>query len=300
MACAIVAFVLSMLCLFAGHKAGFMEDYHILALNTSTLGHNLLSTSSNSQAGPIGSFFHNITNTIENELDGVLNDVADDLSKVLGISQWYSLHILDQCEGSYSPNATAKGAKYNVTKCTKDTAMYHFNIEKTINEELENSTLHLNLSDLGWPDSIQDKINEATAALDATFVLYTIGIVAAGLLIITSLVSFFLDGSRLVSIGNWGLAMISFLTLLLASIIVVVFQDEAAKAINKNANDIGVYAYKGKKYLIITWVSVAVMFLATVAWTVEFCVGRRNAKREYTEKRVRSPRRSRWYRKSYI
>jgi hypothetical protein len=30
MACAIVAFVLSMLCLFAGHKPGFMEEYHII------------------------------------------------------------------------------------------------------------------------------------------------------------------------------------------------------------------------------------------------------------------------------
>jgi len=32
MACAIVGFVLSMLCLFAGHKAGFMEDYAIMTV----------------------------------------------------------------------------------------------------------------------------------------------------------------------------------------------------------------------------------------------------------------------------
>jgi len=32
MACAIVGFVLSMLCLFAGHKPGFMEDYHIITV----------------------------------------------------------------------------------------------------------------------------------------------------------------------------------------------------------------------------------------------------------------------------
>lgn len=33
MACAIVAFVLGMLCLFAGHKPGFMEDYHIITVS---------------------------------------------------------------------------------------------------------------------------------------------------------------------------------------------------------------------------------------------------------------------------
>jgi general stress protein CsbA len=32
LACAIVAFVLSMLCLFAGHKPGFMEEYHIVTV----------------------------------------------------------------------------------------------------------------------------------------------------------------------------------------------------------------------------------------------------------------------------
>lgn len=31
-ALAIVAFVLSMLCLFAGNKPGFMEDYHIVTV----------------------------------------------------------------------------------------------------------------------------------------------------------------------------------------------------------------------------------------------------------------------------
>jgi hypothetical protein len=37
MACAIVAFVLSMLCIFAGHKKGFMEDYSILTVCASPL-----------------------------------------------------------------------------------------------------------------------------------------------------------------------------------------------------------------------------------------------------------------------
>ena len=61
-------------------------------------------------------------------------------------------------------------------------------------------------------------------------------------------------------------------------------QDKATHELNKYGNEIGLFAYKGKKYLIITWVSVAVMFLATCAWVVEFCIGRKNKRREYTEK----------------
>lgn len=152
MACAIVAFVLSMLCLFAGHKPGFMEEYHIitvcfysslleavtniyLQLNTSTLGHNLIPTATTSSgstptATSIGSFFsdlaHNVTSTIEGDLDGIIGDVADKLAKELGIKQWYSLHLMDMCEGSYAPNATSKGAKLNVSSCSNQTAMCKF------------------------------------------------------------------------------------------------------------------------------------------------------------------------------
>jgi len=296
LACAIVGFVLSMLCLFAGHKPGFMEDYHIVTLNTSTLGHNLIPTATTSTSPTptttsIGSFFssiaHNISSTIEGDLNGVIGDVADKLAKELGIKQWYSLHLMDLCEGTYAPNATEKGASLNVSTCSNQTAMYHFNISKQLNQELELGPLHINLSTIQWPSDIQDGLNTLNTALDATFVLYAIGIAAAGCAILASLVAFFLHGSRLISFGNWGLASISFIALLIASIIITVVQIKAANLINKHGNEIGVYAYKGQKYLILTWVAMAVMFLASMAWVVEFCVGRRNKGREYTEKSSR-------------
>jgi hypothetical protein len=163
----------------------------------------------------------------------------------------------------------------------------HFDISKQLNKELEIGPLHLNLSDIDWPSDIQDGLNDLNTAIDATFVLYAIGIAAAGCAILASLVAFFLHGSRLISFGNWGLASISFLALLIASIIITVIQSKATKLINKYGNDIGVYAYKGEKYLVLTWVAVAVMFLAMLAWVAEFCVGKRNKGREYTEKSSR-------------
>ncbi|TVY16956.1 hypothetical protein LARI1_G006753 [Lachnellula arida] len=317
MACAIVGFVLSMLCLFAGHKPGFMEEYHIITLNTSTLGHNLIdkaaTTTTSSTATPtatsIGSLLsgikHNITDTIEGDLNGILNDVADKLSQKLGIKQWYSLHLMDSCEGTYAPNATEKGADLNITTCSNETAMcklfnlpkssllltcaqlVHFNIEKHLNQQLEAGGLHINLTDLDFPDDIQKGLNDLTTALNATFVLYCIGIAAAGLAILTALVAFFLSGSRLISFGNLGLTSLSFAALLIASIIVTVVMKKASHLINKYGNAIGLYAYKGGKYLTITWVAVAVMAAASLCWVVEFCVGRRNKGREFSEKSTR-------------
>jgi hypothetical protein len=232
----------------------------------------LIPTSTTSGSSPtstssgIGSFFsnlaHNVTDEIEGELDDIIGDVADKLAKELGIKQWYSLHLMDFCEGTYAPNATEKGADLNVTECSNQTAMYHFDLSKVLGEQLEVGPLHLNLSDIDWPADIQKGLNALNVATDAMFV----------------------HGSRLISFGNWGLASISFLAFLIASVIITIIQKKATHIINKYGNEIGVYAYKGVKYLTITWVAVAVMFLASAAWVVEFCIGRRNKGREYTEK----------------
>jgi hypothetical protein len=160
----------------------------------------------------------------------------------------------------------------------------HFDITDEISKELQIGKYNISLEDIGWPDAIQDGLNALNIATNATFVLYAIGIAAAGCAILAALLAFFLHGSRLISFGNWGLTSLSFLAFLVASIIVTIVQKKATHVLNKYGNDIGLYAYKGVKFLTLTWVAVAVMFLASAAWVVEFCIGRKNKKREYTEK----------------
>jgi len=296
-ACAIAAFVLSLLCLLAGSKPGQMEDYAIVTLNTSTLGHNLISevvsgtgTSSApaASATSVGSYItgliHNATDSIISELDDIENDIADKLAQTIGIEQWYSLHLMDMCEGSYSPNATHKGAHKNISSCTNKTTMYHFDPMTAISEQLSVGKLHLNLSDINWPDELTDGIKALNALTSATFVLYCIGIAAAGLAILTGLVAFFLHGSRLVSLGNGALTILSFLALGIASAIITVIMVKIVNLVTKYGDDIGLFAYKGGKYLALTWSATALMLLATIAWTAECVVGRRNKNREWAEK----------------
>lgn len=42
----------------------------------------------------------------------------NNLSSFLGISDWYSLHLMAGCEGSYSPSALAPDAQLEVTSCS--------------------------------------------------------------------------------------------------------------------------------------------------------------------------------------
>jgi hypothetical protein len=96
-------------------------------LNMSTLGHNLLPTptttkgptqTSSGLGGLFSSVLKNITDTIDGGLNSIGNDIADKLAHELGIQQWYSLHLMDACEGNFAPNASTVGAWFNVTNCT--------------------------------------------------------------------------------------------------------------------------------------------------------------------------------------
>ncbi|OBT45596.1 hypothetical protein VE00_03562 [Pseudogymnoascus sp. WSF 3629] len=289
--CALAAFVLSMLCLFAGSKPGFMQDFEIITLNTSSLGHNTSSTTSSSSSSPtsIGSWLNNVAGDpkgdIMNEFNEIRGDVADKLAEKLGIHQWYNLHMTDMCMGTYTPKATDENAKMNVSSCTPMKAMYHFDPTSQIQKELDSGPLagKINLADLGYSDDIKNGIKAFNIAMTAMFILYCIGAAAAGLCIILALLSFFSTG-RLTSCLNFLLAIVAFLALAISSAIVTAIIVKATQVVNQYGNDVGLYAYKGRKFLAMTWAATAAMLLATVAWVVIFCMGRKDSRRSAVEK----------------
>jgi len=52
------------------------------------------------------------------EVDGIVADVADKLTAELGIKPWYSMHLMNMCEGTYTTSAAM-----NVSSCTYPRAM---------------------------------------------------------------------------------------------------------------------------------------------------------------------------------
>jgi len=339
LACAIPAFVLSMLCLFAGSKKGYMEDYHIIMLNTSSLGHLLVNntrssstsssslsatataTSSSSSSGGIfgghhtststassatststGGFlddigndidgiggdisgvFDNLTSSLQNELIAIEDDLADDLAQALGIDQWYSMHLMDMCYGYYKPNATAAGASLNISNCTAPVAMYHFDPAETINTQLLTGPFSINISDIGWNSTMEDGVTAINTLVNATFVLYTLGIAFSGLSIITTAITFFLAYSHRVTVSNWTISFLAASALTIASALVTVVTGKVADAFNQYGDEIGVYAYKGTKFLGLTWAASALMIVATTSWFADCYRATRDRKRAVREK----------------
>lgn len=124
--------ILSALALFAGHKEGFMEDYAIARLNVSRIGYDILGGGDSNEANTEdnnndddGSFWDDIKDTwddaketVVDEINNLVGDYAGDLAETIGISEWYSLHVMDACEGNYKPNSTADDVSLNITDCT--------------------------------------------------------------------------------------------------------------------------------------------------------------------------------------
>lgn len=47
-----------------------------------------------------------------------LNQLTGSIVHGLGVPDWYSLHIMDACQGQFEPNPTAPNAGLNTTNCT--------------------------------------------------------------------------------------------------------------------------------------------------------------------------------------
>jgi hypothetical protein len=128
--------VLTLLALLAGKEPGFMEDYHVVFFNTSRLGQNLIPTQTSRDngasptscgglGGTLGKLCASATAAVETavshgatDLTSIGNNISDKLAAKLGIEQWYSLHIMNVCEGSFTnPNTTRAG--YRATHCTE-------------------------------------------------------------------------------------------------------------------------------------------------------------------------------------
>ncbi|KAL8941703.1 MAG: hypothetical protein Q9216_002076 [Gyalolechia sp. 2 TL-2023] len=263
--CTLVAFILSLLCIFAGTKTGYIEQADILTLNTSMLGRLTLDTSKSSDS---------LLNSIENSIKGEVNDLIADVARALNIHDFYSAHLLNYCEGFYTPgpiaNATVDPEK-NVTRCSNQSAMFHFDPTSVIQKELKPG---INLTDLQWPSAIQDAVHAVKIASRAMFALYCIGAAATGLALLGAFLGVF-SGGRIAALANNGLSLLAMMALGIASAIVSAIMSKVVSEVNEHGTDVGVTASKGKTFLGMTWAATGLMSVAAIAWTYEFVAFRR-------------------------
>lgn len=273
--CSAAALVLSFLLLFAGNTRSFLQNTDVLTLNTSRLGYT--------NSGSVD----NLITSAEGSLSGLINSVTSSIASELNISDFYSVHIMNYCEGSYEPNGTAAALGEHVTKdttyCSPTKALFHFNVTEVVNQALPSP---LSVSDINWPQAINDAQNAIRAASIAASILYILAVVFTGLAFIGAIFGFFTSG-RLSACCNVLIDFLAFLCIGGASGVTTAIIVKAVNALNQYENDLGVSATRGNRFLAMTWAATGVMLIALVVSFVQLCVGRRDGRGRYiNEKRT--------------
>lgn len=268
LAFAVGAFILSMLCLFAGSNTTFLQNADIMTLNISQIGQIEVF---NTTAEADDNFLDDLINDVQETANDLVGEAADFVTDRLNISDFYAVHVMNYCEGMYEDNGTDPNASKNTTRCSRRNAMFHFDPTKIVEENLPGD---ITLEDIRWPDEIKQATDAIRAASIAMFVFWVVGIAFAGLAAIGALVAIFTSG-RLSACGVFALSIISFLCLGIAAAIATAIMVKATRAINKYGNDIGIEATMGNRFLGMSWAATALMLLAAIVATVQVFAGRK-------------------------
>ncbi|KAF2144795.1 uncharacterized protein K452DRAFT_266904 [Aplosporella prunicola CBS 121167] len=253
--CTIAATILSFLCLFAGWKPDFLEDASIMTLDISKLLRS-----------------ENGTNTIVSYKN--TDASSGSASATTGDHAWYSVHVMNYCEGNFESD----GSK-TLISCSTGMAFFSFDPIEVLKAQSEGP---IAVSFKGDITTVGSKMKDA---YKATFFLLCMGLAAAAIEVVLSIVAVIMDLRRpihgtTISFINLGLATTAFLGLGLASGIITGVMIEAVKKINQSRAETGLVAAKGDKFLAMAWAATGLMLLATCLWLVDYSVERSIARAE--------------------
>ncbi|KAJ8127236.1 hypothetical protein O1611_g6400 [Lasiodiplodia mahajangana] len=278
-----VAFLLVVIALLAGTgpQRESLEPYHIIAVNLSNFGQDLIASATSSSSKPTptsgGSFFDQISdagkdlgNEISGEINNITNGIADDAIKELGISEWYSLHVLTACEGMFAPNASSPSARYNLTNCTAQQAGgVRLNLSAILDHEIQAGPLKINLNQVPIPDSVQKAIDTVNDALRALLVFYALASALAGFSFLVSLGVLILlrkKVSKPIVWANMAIAGLAAFILLIMSAIITYVNNKGVPEINHAGKDVGISGIRGSKLISLSWISFALMLVTSLYW----------------------------------
>ncbi|KAI9657752.1 MAG: hypothetical protein M1821_002928 [Bathelium mastoideum] len=331
----IAAFILTILCIFAGSKPNMMENYDMFTLNLTRFGDNLIIDLDNDLSnlpslitghlakrevnalvpvrtpspvlrGPItetpattpsptlaprdfrsdlsagesdiGSHASNLESDASSATSRVGSDISSETSKIaseatsaigalpsefeaelnkefmklktdLDMPDWYSVHLLDYCQGYYSPNSSDQT---NSTIHGIPAPVYP---GQKVTKQVISCTKHTLLSDF----------DPKTALL----IVYWIAVVFIGLSLILSFISAFSLGWVGPFLNVW-LSLGAFFFIGVASALTTGIAVGAAKLITALGNDFGLAAYQGDNFFKLTWTPTALMLLNAIIWAWEF------------------------------
>jgi hypothetical protein len=221
-----------------------------------------------------------------NEITGPAQEEVDDsigsLARYLGSHDFYSVYVLNLCEGQHTSDqahtdALSSSSFKNITGCSNGTITFNFDLRKSLGlgpDDNKNNSADVPKS--SWPAEVNGGMRALEAIPRIMSVVYCISLgfitVASGL----ALVGIFFSG-RLSAFINIVASLAAALATGVASILATVIGKNTAELINEEGVGINISAQKGTKFLHLTWAATVCMMTASCIWCLNCICGRRGS-----------------------
>lgn len=209
-------------------------------------------------------------NTMRDVFDDAVEDVAvpitSSITEAFHLSDFYSAHLLNYCEGSYMLDSGIDGSASDGQPSRKVTACSSLNISNTFDPPamLEHSMQAAGkIAAFHWPNEITTGFATLEAARHAMVALYLVSIAAMVCSLMAIVGSCVVLQSKLVAFVVLILESTATAALGLATILVTLTTLKSAELINSFGRDIGLDAKIGVKFLGLVWAAWLSILTAT-------------------------------------
>lgn len=256
-----------------------------------------------SAVGAAATSLGHLVQEAKSELETIKDDLADELYAKLGIQQWYAVHLTDLCYGNFTPDATASNSTWGARNCTAPFRWAEaLDLTGMLNQSLGVGPYQLDLADVGLARDVVGAVDDALGLLDsclkAVFVMYALAAACVGLSTALSVGAVFALKSNEVQEGQWAPTLArrtkkiffhgtacataaGWAFLLVGNVVTTWGGGKVVEAVRRHGADLGLQAFRGGRFLAMTWGAFAVFCFVLAYWAMEewadFRRGRRYA-----------------------
>jgi hypothetical protein len=216
-----------------------------------------------------------ITGPVQEKIDDSIGSFAE----YLGLHDFYSIYVLNLCEGQYASNQVHPGASIgsnsrNITSCGDQTFTFNFDLGKTLGlKPYGNEDNLVDMPKSSWPTEVNGGMRALETIPRIMSVVYCISLALTTVALALAICGIFFSG-RCSACVNIMSSSIATLATGVASVLATILGRNTAELINAEGMQINISAQTGTKFLHLTWAATVCVLASSLIWCLECIRGR--------------------------
>lgn len=261
------------------------------ATSVAAAGASKASSVASEVTSAVASSLGHLVQEAKSELETIKRDLADEAFAKLGIQQWYAVHLTDLCYGNFTPLATASNSTWGTRNCTTPFRFAEsLNVTGMLNHSLGVGPYQLDLADIGLTRdaaaAVEDALDLLGTCIKTIFVMYMFASAFIGLSMTLSVCAVFALKSNEVQEGQWAPTLarrtkkiffhgtasataIGWTFLLIGNVVTTWGGRKVVDAVRQHGARLGLEAFRGGRFLAMTWGAFAVFCFVLLYWAME-------------------------------